>query len=336
MNKYTSIAGLVACTALSALGAGQAFAQTSASNAAANYPNRPVRLVVGMPAGGATDVLARVLGEKLGASMGQSFVVDNKPCAAGIIGTDAVAKAAPDGYTISVILSAAVVSNQFLYKLPYNPDKDFTYVAKLVDAAVVLATSAKAPYNTAKEFADYAKANPGKVTYGSYSAGSYGHVALAYLDERLKSQMTHVAYKGEPPQNQGLLGGEVDVVFGSVINVDPHVKAGKLKYLGVSGPKRMSALPSVPTLAEQGLTDPPFKIFGWIGMIAPAGVPQPIVDKLSAEISKAMKDPAVQERVRGMGFEAVTDSTPEKTLARYKADVPVWKQSIETAGVKVQ
>ncbi|ARU04772.1 ABC transporter substrate-binding protein [Comamonas serinivorans] len=309
----------------------------SAQDAAANYPNRPVRVIVGMPPGGATDIMARVIGEKLGAQLGQSFVVDNRPGAGGIIGTDAVAKAAPDGYTISLILSGAVIANQFVYsKLPYNPDKDFTYVSQVMEGVVVLTADAKAPYKDAKEFAAYAKANPGKVSYGSYSTGSYGHVVMAYMNKQQGADMTHVAYKGEAPMIQGMLGGEAQLAFGSVMNMGPHVASGKFKYLGVSGPKRMAALPNVPTLAEQGLTDAPYRMSGWAGFIAPAATPKPIIDKLAAAIHTAMADPAIQKRIRDMGFEPTLDSSPAKNMERYKHDVPIWKNLIELADAKIQ
>ena len=329
MAKLSITLGLAA--AASALFSNAALAQD-----AAGYPNRPVKLIVGMPPGGATDIMARIIGEKLSQSMGQSFVVDNRAGAGGIIGTDAVAKAAPDGYTISLILSGAVISNQFVYsKLPYDPNTDLAYIAQVMEGVVVLTADAKAPYKDVREFVAYAKANPNKVAYGSYSPGSYGHVMMAYLDKQLNSQMTHVAYKGEAPMIQGMLGGEANLGFGSVMNMGPHVQAGKFKYLGVSGPKRMSALPNVPTLAEQGLSDPTYKMSGWAGFVAPAATPKPIIDKLSAEINKAMADPAVQKRIRDMGFEPTTDSTPASTLARYKHDLPIWKNLVSVSGAKI-
>ncbi len=315
-----------------------ALAALAALPAAADpWPAKPIRVIVGMPPGGATDVLARILAEKMAPALGQPMVVDNRPGAGAIIGTDALAKSPPDGYTVSVILSGAVLGNQFVYsKLPYNPSTDIAYVYQAVDAAVVLVADAKHPFRTARQFADQAQAQPGKLKYGSYSTGSYGHVAMAYLDERLKSGMTHVAYKGEPPLLQDMLGGHIDVAFGSVANTQPHVQSGRLRYLGVTGPRRMSALPDVPTLVEQGLDDAPFRLFGWAGLIAPAGTPKPIVDRLAAEMGKALQDPEVQKRIRGLGFEPVLDSSPEKTTARYQADLPVWKQLIEVSGAKVQ
>ncbi|MBU4611866.1 tripartite tricarboxylate transporter substrate binding protein [Achromobacter sp. GG226] len=306
-------------------------------HAAESYPNKPIRVIVGLPPGGATDILARLLAEKMAPALGQTMLVENRPGAGAIIGTDAVAKAAPDGYTISLILSNAVIANQFLYsQLPYDPGKDIAYIYQLVDAAVVLAATAEQPFQTAPQFAAYAQANPGKLTYGSYSPGSYGHVAMAYLDDRLKSQMTHVGYKGEAPMLQDMLGGRVDVAFGSAVNMTPHVQSGKLKFLGVTGPRRMSVLPDVPTLVEQGLTDEPFKVFGWAGLIAPAGTPRPILDRLASETRKVLADPDVQQRIRALGFEPVLDSSPQKTRARYDADVPIWKKLVEASGAKIQ
>jgi tripartite-type tricarboxylate transporter receptor subunit TctC len=305
------------------------------ASAAEPWPSKPIRVIVGMPAGGATDVLARALAEKMAPALGQPMVVDNRPGAGAIIGTNALAKSPPDGHTISVLLSSAVIANQFVYnKLPYNPNTDIAYVYQLVDAATVLVGDASQPFRTARELAAYAQANPGKVSYGSFGLGSYSHVAMAYMDERIKGKMAHVAYKGEGPMLQDLLGGRVSVAFASVSGTVQHVKGGRLRYLGVSGPRRMSALPDVPTLAEQGLDDAPFKLFGWLGLVAPAGTPKPIVDRLAAEVAKAMKDPEVQERVRALGFEPVVDSTPEKTFARYQQDLPLWKQLIELSGAK--
>ncbi len=312
-------------------------AQAHAAAAASDYPNRPIRVIVGLPPGGATDVLARLLAEKMAPALGQPLIVENRPGAGAIIGTDALAKAAPDGYTISLILSGAVLGNQFVYHpLPYDPNKDIDYVYQLVDAAVVLAARKDQPYETAMAFAEYAKANPGKLTYGSYGTGSYGHVAMAYLDDRLGSKMTHVGYKGEAPMLQDMLGERVDVAFGSAINMGPHVESGRLKLLGVTGPRRMSILPEVPTLVEQGMTDPPFRIFGWAGLIAPAGTPAAIQDRIAAEAARAMQDPEVQKRVRALGFEPVPDSSPAKARARYEADLPIWKELVEVSGAKAQ
>ncbi|ARU05227.1 hypothetical protein CCO03_11530 [Comamonas serinivorans] len=324
-----------------ALAAGLALMSTAMAQApapaqdAASYPNRPVKVIVGWAAGGATDVIARVLSEKWSKSMGQSFVVDNKPGAGGIMGADALAKSPPDGYTISVFLSATLTANQFVYnKLPYNPDKDFALITHLTNGAVVLAARPETPYATAREFADYIKAHPGKVKYGSYGTGSFGHVIMAYIDEMQRGQMTHVPYKGETPLLQDLVGGSVELALVSVANSEQHVKAGKLKYLGVTGPKRLQALPNVPTLAEQGLDEVPLKMVGWTGIAAPAGTPKPIIDKLVAETHKALQDPAVQARIMGFGNEVVTNGTPAEALARYKADVPIWKKLVDLSGAR--
>ena len=331
-HSFPPLSRRAACVTVAALLA----AVPALSVANDGYPNKPIRVVVAVPPGGATDALARIMVESMSKSIGQPMVVDNKPGAGGIIGTDAVAKAAPDGYTITLAMSNAILTNQFLYtKLPYNPNKDLSFIAKIADGPLVMAVSTKLPVKNATELVAYAKANVGKLSYGSYGAGSYAHLAPNYMSERTKTEMTHVAYKGEAPMLQDLLTGRIDFAFGSVIGMKQHVESGKLRFIGVTSSERMPALPNVPSLFEQGLKDEPYRTFGWLGFIAPAGTPKAIVDKLAAETRKAVQDPVVRERIQGIGFIPVADSTPEKFLADYKRDLPTWKRMAEISGVKL-
>jgi tripartite-type tricarboxylate transporter receptor subunit TctC len=293
-------------------------------------------MVVPFAAGGGTDVLARVIGEKLSAGLGQPVVIDNKPGAAGIIGTDAVAKAAPDGYTIVMSLSNALLTNQFLYeKLPYHPERDLTLVYQVAMGPLVLVVHPSVPAKTAPELLKYVAANKGKLAYGSYGLGAYPHLAGAHMSLTQDADMNHVAYKGEAPMVQDLIGGQIQMAYASALQAKPHIEAGKLKAIGVTGERRMSTLPNVPTLAEQGLKDEAYRLTGWLAVAAPAGTPKPIVQRLADEIRKATQQPDVQQKVATMGFE-LKDSSPEAFAAAYKAERPVWERLIKQSGAKLE
>ncbi|MBT2322057.1 tripartite tricarboxylate transporter substrate binding protein [Variovorax paradoxus] len=319
------------CAAASALALGAG----SAAHAQA-YPNKPIKMVVPFAAGGGTDVLARVIGEKLSAGLGQPVVIDNKPGAAGIIGTDAVAKAAPDGYTIVLSLSNALLTNQFLYeKLPYNPERDLTLVYQVAMGPLVLVVHPSVPAKTAPELLKYVAANKGKLAYGSYGLGAYPHLAGAHMSLTQDADMNHVAYKGEAPMVQDLLGGQIQMAYASALQAKPHIEAGKLKAIGVTGERRMSTLPNVPTLAEQGLKDEAYRLTGWLAVAVPAGTPKPIVQRLADEIRKATQQPDVQQKVAAMGFE-LKDSSPEAFVEAYKKERPVWERLIKQSGAKLE
>ncbi|RIX81264.1 Bug family tripartite tricarboxylate transporter substrate binding protein [Acidovorax cavernicola] len=303
---------------------------------AQTYPNKPIRLVVPFQAGGATDVLARVLGQKMAASMGQPIVVDNKPGAAGIIGTDAVAKAAPDGYTIVLSLSNSLMTNEFLYeKLPYDTGRDLTLVYQIAMAPLVLVVHPSVPAKTGPELLKYVAANKGKVAYGSYGVGAYPHLAGAHMSLTQQADMNHVAYKGEAPMVQDLIGGQIQMAYASALAAKPHIDAGKLKAVGVTGERRMSTLPNVPTLAEQGLKDEAYRVTGWLAIAAPAKTPKAIVDRIADEVRKATQQPDVRERVAAMGFE-IKDSSPELFAAAWKQERPVWERLIKQSGAKLE
>jgi tripartite-type tricarboxylate transporter receptor subunit TctC len=307
-----------------------------AANAQTAYPNKPIRMVVPFAAGGATDVLARVIGQKMAAGLGQPVIIDNKPGAAGIIGTDAVAKAAPDGYTIVLGLSNSLMTNEFLYeKLPYDTQRDLTLVYQIAMAPLVLVVHPSVPVKTGPELLKYVTANKGKVAYGSYGVGAYPHLAGAHMSLATQSDMNHVAYKGEAPMMQDLIGGQIQMAYASALVAKPHIDSGKIRAIGVSGERRMSTLPNVPTLAEQGLKDEAYRVTGWLAIAAPAKTPKPIVDRIAEEVRKATQQPDVRERVSAMGFE-IKDSSPELFATAWKAERPVWERLIKQSGAKLE
>lgn len=300
-----------------------------------DYPNRPVKLVVPYPPGGGTDAVARILSEKLAANLGQPFIVDNKSGAAGIIGTDSVAKAKGDGYSLVLGLSNSLLTNQFLYsKLPYSPTKDLALIYQIASAPLVLAVHPSVPVNDVTSFLNYLKKNKGTLNYGSYGTGSYSHLASAHLSNVYNADMTHIPYKGEAPMIQELLSGGIQMGFASTLVVKQHIETGKLKALGVSGVKRVKSLPHVPTLTELGFKEEIFDIIGWIALAAPASTPKPIQQQLAKEIGTIVKSPEFAARVEGFGFEII-DSSPELFQIQYNKEMPVWERMIKQTGIKL-
>ncbi|MFC5869365.1 Bug family tripartite tricarboxylate transporter substrate binding protein [Aquincola agrisoli] len=316
-----------------ALGAGACAAPWVRAQQA--WPAKPIRFIVPFNPGGATDTMARMLADKLGPRLGQTIIVENKGGAAGVIGTDAVAKAAPDGHTFTVSLSTSLLINQFLFtKLPYNPQRDLAMVSQLAIAPVTLVVHPSVPASNAAELRKYIAANKGKVSYGSYGIGSYAHLAGAYMSQSLDADMAHISYKGEAPMVQDLLGGQIQMAFSSAQNTKPHIDAGKLKVIGVTGDQRMSVLPNVPTLAEQGMKDDAYRICGWVGLAAPAKTPADIVQRMAREVSTILHTAEMREKVANLGFSVVAD-TPDAFLAAYKKDAPVWEQLVKASGAKL-
>ena len=321
------------------LGAAALAAATTCTGTAAwaqaAYPNKPIKVVVPFAPGGATDVLARVLAEKMAVGLGQPMVIDNKPGAAGIIGTDAVAKAAPDGYTLLLGLSNSMLTNQFLYtKLPYSPEKDIAPIYQIAIAPLVLVAHPSVPVATGPELLKYIAANKGKVAYGSYGTGAYPHLAGAYMSLTQNADMSHVAYRGEAPMVQDLLGGQIQIAFASALQAKPHIEAGKLKAIGVSGERRMGTLPNVPTLAEQGLNDEAYRVAGWLAIGAPAGTPPAILERIATEVCKATEQPDVAQRIAAMGFD-VQKSSPALFTAAMNKERPVWERLIKASGARL-
>ena len=310
---------------------GTALAQTGK----AAWPTKPIRLVVPFNAGGATDIIARTVGEALSKRIGQPVVVDNKGGAAGILGTDAVAKAPADGHTLLLTLSTSMLINQFLYtKLPYNPQKDLALITQTAAAPVTLVVHPSVPANNMKELLAYVKAQKGKLSYGSWGTGSYAHLAGAYMSKTTDSDMVHVAYKGEAPMIQELIGGQLQLCFSSALNTKPFIDSGRVKAIGVTGKQRMDILPKVPTIFEQGVQDDAYSIFGWVAMGAPAGIPKEIVDQLSAHLREVAKDPKVVERIAAAGFLPMMNS-PQEFQQNYQRDMPIWKALVEAAGARL-
>ena len=320
---------------LAALGGSSLVGHSAAQPAKEAWPNKPIRIIVPFNPGGATDIIARTVGDALSRRVGQPVVVDNRGGAGGILGTDAVAKAAPDGYTLLVSLSTSMLINQFLYtKLPYNPQKDITPITQIAAAPVTLVVHPSVPASNMKELLAYVKANKGKLSYGSWGVGSYAHLAGAYMSKTQDADMTHVAYKGEAPMIQDLIGGQLQLCFSSALNTKPFIEAGRLKAIGVTGKQRMDILPQLPSIYEQGVQDDAYAIFGWVAMGAPAGMPKELVDALYGHLREIAKDPKVLERTAGAGFMQLMN-TPEAFRENYQRDMPVWKALVDAAGAKL-
>lgn len=299
------------------------------------FPSKPVRIIVPFQAGGGTDILARIIGEQLSKRWGQPVLIDNRAGAGGIIGTDAVAKSAPDGYTLVISIMVTLMTAQFLYeKLPYQPSRDLALVSELAGGPLVLVTHPGTAVNTGLELLRYISANKNKVSYGSWGVGSYPHMAGAYMDNKLQAGMSHIAYKGETPMLQDLIGRQIQFAFASTMSTRQHIESGKLKLLGVTGLKRVSMFPQMPTLAEQGMSDDVYTTTGWVGMAAPAGTPKDILQRIAADVKAVTELPDVAARLISMGFVPSAD-TPESFAANYKRTLPIWERMVKISGAKL-
>ena len=305
----------------------------SSVSAQEKYPNRPVKIVLGFPPGQATDTVASAIAQKLGETTGQVFIVENRPGAAGIIGTDLVAKSTADGYTLVMGSSGVMAVNPGLYsKLPYDPVKDFAPITVAVTVPLFLVANPNFPPNTVKELVAYAKANPGKVNYASGGSGVTNHLAMELFKSVAGIDMVHVPYKGGPPALTDLIAGQVNVMFETGPGALPHVKSGKLKAIAVGGSKRSAAMPNLSTVAESGY--PGFEAVAWIGISAPTGTPKEIITKLNSEIVKIVHLPDIKERFLGLGAESV-GNTPEEFAIYLKAEIAKWGKVVKDSGAKV-
>lgn len=316
--------------------AGVAMAAGVASGAMAqspaqNYPNKPIHIVVTFTSGGAPDILARLIGERLSAAWGQPVIVDNKPGAGGNIGADFVAKSAPDGYNIVVGTVGTHAINGALYsKMPYDMVKDFAPITLLASTPNMLVVHNDVPAKNLQEFIALGK-KEGKMTFASSGSGTSIHVSGELFKTLTGIDMTHVPYKGRASALPDLLGGRVTMMFDNMPSSLPLVREGKLRALGVTSAKRAAAAPDIPTIAEQGL--PGFEAVSWFALYAPANTPKPIVDKLQAEVSKILKSPEASKRLSDIGLEPI-GSTPEELAAYQKTEITKWAKVVKDSGAK--
>ncbi|MCP4616609.1 MAG: tripartite tricarboxylate transporter substrate binding protein [Bradyrhizobium sp.] len=306
---------------------------SSASAQTQGWPNRPIRMVVPYTPGGYTDMMARLVSEKVAASLGQSIVIENKPGANAAIGTDTVAKAAPDGYTFGTVIAAHSVNPSLKANLPYNTEKDFTYVSLMSVAPLIIVATPSLPAKNMQEFIALAKAKPGQLNFASSGIGSAAHLTMEMLKSREGINLQHVPYKGTAGALQDLVGGQINVMFDIIGPLMEQVRAGNAKALGVAAKERVPAAGDTPTLIEQGVKD--FASGTWAGIIAPAGVPKEIVDRMSLEAKKALADPALKKKREQPGIVAM-GTTPEEFKAFVGEEIARWKQVITAADIKAE
>jgi tripartite-type tricarboxylate transporter receptor subunit TctC len=301
---------------------------------AQDYPRKPVRLIVPFAPGGGNDTVARAIAQNVGASLGQPVIVDNRAGAGGVVGAELAAKSPPDGYTLFLggVGSHAVHPNQHA-RLPYDPVGDFAPISLIASAPSVLVVHPSVAAGTLGEFTALAKAHPGKLNYASNGNGSSAQLAAVMYESMAGVRMVHVPYKGLAPALADLLGGEVQAMFSSVVAIVPHIKAGRLRALAVTGKRRSPLLPELPTIAESGLPD--YEAGSWYGILAPAGTPREIVSKLHGEVVRALAQPEIRERLAGEGAELI-GSTPEEFAAHIGSELARMGKLVRGAGIRLE
>jgi tripartite-type tricarboxylate transporter receptor subunit TctC len=300
---------------------------------AQSWPARPIKLVVPFPAGGPTDVLSRVVAERLSTHVKQPVVVENRPGAGGSIGADLVAKSPPDGYTLVLATSSTHSVGPNLARLPYDAERDFTPIVWLGDAPRVLVVSPKVGVDNLQQLIELARANPGKLNYASSGTGGVVHLATEHLASMAGIKLTHVPYKGIQQSIVDMQAGEVALLFDNIMTVQPHVKSGRLKALGISTRKRSPIVPEIPTIDEAGV--PGFESQTWFGIFAPAGLPPGVAERANAEFNKVLTDPAVVERFAQLGFQPAGGSAAE-FAAMVRGDSQRWARVIRENHIKVE
>jgi tripartite-type tricarboxylate transporter receptor subunit TctC len=316
---------------LAAFASAPAAAQGRAVPGVADYPNRPVRIIVPQAAGGGVDIVARIVAQKLTESWGQQVIVDNRPGANGIIGIDAVAKSKPDGYTLTAAFTSVLTINPSVYKsLPYDTFRDFAPITQTVTNTIVLVVNPYLPARSVKELVALGKSRPGDLIYGSFGVGNMTHLAGELLRLETGLKMVHVPYKGETPAVTDLIGGQVALLFATSAGVNAHVRAGRLRLLATGGEKRAAAYPDTPTMIEAGF--PNVLVTGWAGLLMPAGTPPEIVQKVQRETARHLRAPELRERLSSLGAEPV-GSTPEEFAAFLKAETQKWLRVVRAAGL---
>jgi len=304
-----------------------AFAQT--------FPTRPVKIVVPTTPGGATDALSRSIGARLSELWGQPVVVENKPGATQIIGGDYVAKSPPDGYTLIVSDAATFIMNPILHKnLPYEGLRAFTPITLLVRFPWVVVVHPSVPANSFQELVAYARANPGKIAYGSFGTGSSGHISVDYMKKLLGIDLVHVPYKGAGPAVSDLLAGQIQMMMVTPLLVEPHARAGKLRLIAAATPNRIPRLPDLPTVAESGV--PGYEAGTWFALAGPAGMPRDVTYSIYGEVKKVLNEPAFKEKYIDRQWFEVVANTPDEFATFLKADYERWEKLIRLSGVKVE
>lgn len=305
-------------------------ALSAAPSFAQKYPSRPVKIVVTFPPGSTPDTVARVVAPRLQESLGQAFVVENRAGAGGNVGADLVAKSPADGYTLLVSTNAAVATNKALYKdLPYDPERDLATISLMAWAPQLLVVAPSVPAAGFKEFLEYLRRNPGRISYGSAGSGSASHLTMELLKSDAKVFAVHIPYRGFPQAVTDMLGGNIQAMFAIAPILLPHVKSGKMRGLAVTSIKRSDLAPEIPSVAELGY--PQLESLSWIGLLAPARVPQEVVDRLSTEVQRALREPEARKILLGQGFEVVANSPAEFRKFQH-AEVEKWGRVILATG----
>lgn len=298
------------------------------------WPSKTIRMIVPFPAGGGVDYIGRIAGRGLSERLGQQVAVDNRAGASGIIGLQALMAAAPDGYTIAAASAGPLVINPHIFvKLPYDSLRDFTHIANMSNFPYLLVTHPSLPVKNVKELIALAKARPGEITYSSPGAGGGQHLATALFNSMAKVEMLHIPYKGNAPAVLAVLSGEAHLTHSSIPSILPHVRAGKVRALGVANAQRIPSLPEFPTVAEAGL--PGFEAYGWVGMIGPANMPKDIVQRLNKEIVDTLKQKDVIDRILADGAVPIP-SSPEEFTAYLKSEFKKWGDVVKIANIKAE
>ncbi|MBL0420795.1 tripartite tricarboxylate transporter substrate binding protein [Ramlibacter sp. AW1] len=306
------------------------WALSAAGPVRAAFPDKPIRLIVPFPAGGAADAMARSMASRMGSELGQQVVIENRGGAGGTTAAEAAARSAPDGYTLFFGTMGTQAINAALYKrLRYDPVKDFAPVSLTHTTPRVLVVHTSVPANSIRELVALAKARPGELSYGSAGSGSSSHMSGALFESQAGVNLLHVPYKGSAPLMTDVLAGRVNMTFDSYAVYEEHIKAGKVRALGVTSRNRMASLPNVPTIAESGL--PGYEVANWLGVLAPAGTPGDVIARLNGAIARAMATPALRQQMIGLGIEP-TSGTPEDFAALIRSEIPKWTEIVKKSG----
>ena len=300
---------------------------------AQSYPAKPIRFIVPFPPGGSADILARAIGQKAGEGLGQSLVVENRPGAGTAIGAEALAKSPADGYAVMIgTVSSHAINPALNPKLTYDPVKDFTPISLVASIPFAMIVHPSVPAKSVRELISLAKSKPASLNYSSAGNGTSNHLAGELLKSMAGIDIVHIPYKGSAPALNDLVAGQVSLMFDLVLTAAPHVKSGAVRGLAVTGAKRSSALPDLPTVAESGV--PGYEVSAWFGIFAPAEVPQPVVQRLNAEFVKALQQPDLRQRLASQGAEPLT-STPDEFTAYLRSEIAKWAKVVKDSGMKV-